>query len=174
MESRPVMLAAELDDQMVRLFDTVQTSDGPALQWTLRRSKVLTPRQVMGRFAAASSATAALALVFWGRGDSTAAVFLLLCLAAEVSAVFAYARHACDRDTVTLLNGRLFVEQHCGGKAERTELYAPFVRIEADPMGDGLVSVSERDVTLQLGRHLAPEQRPRFAFELRRALMTMS
>ena len=159
------------DDPVFRLARFEQTASGLAVQWQLRRNCSLTPNQLVGCVAMMLLVSALAALMFWGLGYALVTMFLLLQMTAVVTAAWAYARHACDHDTVTLQNGRLAVEQCCGGRTERTEFDAPFVRIETGTQRDSLVSLSERGKKLEVGRHVQPAIRQRMATELHRALL---
>jgi len=177
--SSPVTRAAACDttrtpvdqDPMFLLAHFEQTASGLAVRWKLRRNCSLAPNQLMGCVLVILVVSAFAALMFWGLGYALVSLFLLLQMAAVVVAAWSYARHACDHDTVILQNGQLAVEQCCGGRTERTELYAPFVRIETGPERDALVSLSERGKKLQVGRHVQPVVRRRMAAELHRALL---
>lgn len=159
------------DDPVFRLARFEQTPNGLAVRWQLKRNCSLTPNQLMGCVAVMLLVSACAALMFWGLGYSLVSLFLLVQMAATVAAAWAYARHACDRDTLILQNGLLAVEQCSGSRTERTEFYAPFVRIDAGSEGDSLVSLSERGKTVEVGRHVQPAMRRRMAAELQRALV---
>jgi len=159
------------EDPVFRLARFEQTASGLAVRWKLRRSCSITPNQLLVCVALMLLASALAALMSWGLGHALASLFLLLQMVAVVAAAWSYARHACDHDTLVLQNGRLAVEQCCGGRTERTEFSAPLVRIGAGPGVDSLVSLSERDKTLEVGRYVQPMVRLRMAAELHRALL---
>jgi uncharacterized membrane protein len=91
---------------------------------------------------------------------------MLIEMATVFGAAVAYARHACDHETVTLHDGRLAVEQCSGSRVRRTEFKAPFVRVEAGAGNDALVTFSESGRRLEVGRHVQPSVRRRMATEL--------
>jgi uncharacterized membrane protein len=85
-------------------------------------------------------------------------------------ALLVFARHACDRELLTLDGARLLVEQHVGPAVHRTEFAAEHLRVEPAAGQGSLVVLSAQGRTLRVGRHLRPEWREAFARELRRAL----
>jgi uncharacterized membrane protein len=159
------------DDPVFRLARFEQTPNGLAVRWQLKRNCSLTPKQLMACVAVMLLVSACAALMFWGLGYALVSLFVLVQMGATVVAAWSYARHACDHDTVVLQNGRLAVEQCCGSRTDRTEFYAPFVRIEAGTENDSLVSLSERGRKVEVGRHVQPATRRRMAMELHRALL---
>ena len=163
--------ASAAEDPVFRLARFEHTPSGLAVRWQLKRNCSLTPKQLVGCVAVMLLVSACAALIFWGLGYALVSLFLLMQMAAIVTAAWSYARHACDHDTVVLQNGRLVVEQCCGNRTERTEFYAPFVRIEAGPEGDSLVSLTERGRKVEVGRHVQAATRRRMAAELHRALL---
>jgi uncharacterized membrane protein len=159
------------DDPVFRLAHFEQTPSGLTVRWQLKRNCSLTPNQLVACVAVMLFVSACAALMFWGLGYALVSLFVLVQMAATVTAGWSYARHACDHDTVVLQNGRLAVEQCCGSRTDRTEFYAPFVRVEAGSESDSLVSLSERGKRVEVGRHVQPATRRRMAMELHRALL---
>ncbi|NML17650.1 DUF2244 domain-containing protein [Azohydromonas caseinilytica] len=144
---------------------------GGALCWQLRRNCRLTPAQLGASFAAVCVFQALLALAFWAAGFPLVGLFAGLEVLALGVALLVHARHACDRETITLAADCLCVEQHCGTRVCRVELPAAWVRVQPD--GDSpaaLLRLSAGSVSVCVGRHLCPAQRPLMARELRRAL----
>jgi uncharacterized membrane protein len=85
-------------------------------------------------------------------------------------AMLVCARHAGDRETLTLVGRRLEVERCIGTRVERTELAADWLRVEPAAGQGSLVELSSRGQSLRVGRFLRPELRGAFARELRAAL----
>jgi uncharacterized membrane protein len=96
--------------------------------------------------------------------------FAWLELAAVGVAFLVYARHAADREHISLTGRRLVVELENGGRLERAEFHRDWVRVE--PAGDdrSLIEVSGQGRRVNVGRYVRPELRPVLARELRRAL----
>jgi uncharacterized membrane protein len=142
---------------------------GTALRWQLRRNCRLTPRQMGACFAVVCVFHVLLALAFWALGFPLIGLFAGMEVAALAAALLVHARHVLDRETITLAADRLYVEQHCGGRVERIELPAAWVRVHTDGPA-ALVRLSAGSRSVCVGRHLVPAQRPLMARELRRAL----
>jgi uncharacterized membrane protein len=142
---------------------------GAALHWQLRRNCRLSPRQLGGCFAAVCAFHTLLALSFWALGYPMVSLFAGIEIVVLGGALLAYARHACDCETIILAADRLSVEQHVGSHVERIELPAAWVRVQADGPA-ALVRLSAGSRSVCVGRHLPLAQRPLMACELRRAL----
>jgi uncharacterized membrane protein len=147
-----------------------QANGGVAVRWQLRRNCSLRPMQLLVCVLVVCGVSGFTALMFWGLGYGWVSMFLLLQMGAVVSAAWVYARHACDHDTVTLKQGRLIVEQCSSGSTQRTELYAPFVRVDVEDDGRTPICLTERSTRLQVGRYVSPHVRQRVVVELQRAL----
>ena len=85
-------------------------------------------------------------------------------------ALLMFARHASDREVLTLAGRSLSVEQRSGNRVERTDFTAEWLTVEPAAGQGSLVQLSGEGRTVQVGRFLRPELRPAFARELRRAL----
>ncbi|WP_157271855.1 DUF2244 domain-containing protein [Azohydromonas aeria] len=143
----------------------------PALCWHSRRNCRLTPRQLGACFAAVCAFHLLLALAFWALGFPLISLFAGIEVAALAAALVVHARHACDRETITLAADRLCVEQHCGARVRRIELPAAWVRVQPEGAGpSALVRLSAGGQSVRVGRHLCAAQRPLMARELRHAL----
>lgn len=154
-----------------QLAQRVQTPEGAALQWQLRRNCCLTPRQLMAAGLVTVAFNGVVGVVFWVLGYPVIGAFAALESGVVVACLVAYARHACDRETITLQQGRLAVESHCGLRVQRTELHAGWVRVEPACRPGDLVGLRERGISVQVGRHVPPWLREQVARELRRALV---
>ncbi len=142
---------------------------GDVMRWQLRRNCRLTPRQLGGCFGAVCAFHLLLALAFWALGFPVVSLFAGLEVAVLAAALLVYARHACDREIITLAADRLSVEQHVGPRVERLELPAAWVRVHADGPA-ALVRLSAGSRSVCVGRHLPPAQRALMARALRQAL----
>lgn len=142
----------------------------PALQWLLRRNCSVTPSQLLGFYGALCAISLLIALAFAWHGATVVLAFAGLELLAVGAALLVFARHAGDRELLTLHGARLRVEQHVGARVHHAEFAAPHLRVEPAAGQGSLVVLSAQGRTLQVGRHLRPEWREAFARELRRAL----
>ena len=85
-------------------------------------------------------------------------------------ALLIVARHARDRETITLTDREMSVEQHFGPAVARTSFRAEWVRVEPVADDGSLVELSGEGRSVRVGRHVRPELRVELAQELRRAL----
>ena len=150
------------------LGHVTRTVQGKVQQWVLPRNCSLTPRQLRNAFLLLCGIEAPVALVFWGLGFPWVAFFSAVELTGVAVALLRYARHACDREIVTLEAERLRVECWSGEQVRRMELQAAWVRVAAAP--GGLVLLSACGVELRVGRFVQPQWRDALLRELRQAL----
>jgi uncharacterized membrane protein len=154
--------------------DDGRGDDRGALQWSLRRNCSATPRQVLAVYLMVCAVSLSIAGVFSWLGAVPVLAFAGVEMLSFGVALLVYARHAGDRETITLQGDALSVEHRCGTAVERAEFRAAWVRVE--PLrGDGsLVELSDRGRQVCVGRYVRAEQRTPLAQELRRALRAAS
>jgi uncharacterized membrane protein len=140
------------------------------LQWLLRRHGSITPQQLGGVFLSLCALSFLVAGYFLWYGAPYVAAFAGVELVAVGVAMLIYARHAGDRETITLVGRTLLVEQCVGNRVERADLAADWLAVEPAAGQGSLVQLSGRGRTVQVGRLLRPELRGAFAQELRQAL----
>lgn len=141
-----------------------------AVQWLLQRNCSITPQQLGGVYASLCALSAVIAGFFFWQGAPYVAVFAGLELAAVGLAMLVFARHAGDKETLTLVGRSLLVELCSGNRIERTDMAADWLRVEPSAGQGSLIQLSERGRTVRVGRYLRPELRGAFAQELRLAL----
>lgn len=148
-------------------FATVQ---GQAVQWLLKRNCSVTPRQLGCFYAFLCVVSLVIAGVFWAMGAVLVLPFTWLELGALGLAFLAYARHATDRERISLQGLQLVVEVENAGELRRSEFNREWVRVE--PLADdgSLIELSGQGRKVNVGRYLRPELRPILAQEIRRAL----
>ncbi len=142
----------------------------PALQWLLKRNCSITPRQLGLVYLSLCAVSLAIGALFMVNGAPAVLAFTGLELLAVGLAMLFFARHAGDRETLTLLDHRLEVERCIGTRVERTEFATEWLAVEPVAGQGSLVQLSGRGQTLRVGRFLRPELRAAFARELRLAL----
>jgi uncharacterized membrane protein len=143
---------------------------GRALQWLLRRNCSISPRQMGAVYVSLCALSLAIASFFLFHGAPVVMAFAGVELLVVGIALLVYARHAGDRETLTLSGRRLRVEQRFGPRVDRTDFTAEWLTVEP-ALGQGsLVQLSGEGRTVKVGRHLRPELRAAFARELRTAL----
>jgi uncharacterized membrane protein len=101
-----------------------------AVQWVLRRNCSVTPRQLLGFYASVCVVSLAIGLGFWFHGAPAVLLFAGLELAALGLALLVFARHATDRETITLDGADLAVEHRCGSSTRTTLFRSAWVRVE--------------------------------------------
>jgi uncharacterized membrane protein len=141
-----------------------------ALQWLLKRNCSITPRQLGRVYLSLCGVSTAIAVFFFLQGATLVLAFAGLELAAVGLALLVFARHAADRETLTLIGRNLQVEQCYGTRVARTDFSADWLTVEPAAGQGSLVQLSGRGQTVRVGRFLRPELRADFARELRRAL----
>ena len=153
-----------------RLTITVPGGTASAVQWLFKRNCSITPRQLGGVYASLCAVSSVIAAFFFWHGAPYVAAFAGLELLAVGVALLVFARHAGDRETLTLLGHSLMVEQRHGSRVERTDLAADWLSVEPAAGQGSLVLLRGHGRTVCVGRHLRPELRAAFAKELRQAL----
>lgn len=148
-------------------FATVQ---GQAIHWFLGRNCSVTPAQLGWLYASLCVVSLGIAAFFWFQGAVLILPFAWLELAAVGVAFLVYARHAADREHITLSGRRLVVELENAGRLERAEFNRDWVRVEPGVDDRSLIEVSGQGRRMNVGRYLRPELRPALAQEIRRAL----
>lgn len=140
------------------------------LRWVLARNCSIAPRQLLGVYLSLCALSFTVAAGFWWHGAPVVMAFAGIELLLVGVAMLVYARHAGDRETVTVAEQAVEVEQYFGSQVHRAAFRAEWVRIEPARAQGSLVELAGQGQRVQVGRFLRPEQRPVLAQELRRAL----
>ncbi len=143
---------------------------GRVWRFELKRNVSMTPRQMLLSYGLLCALSLVVALGFWWQGVAMVVMFTGIELLAVGAAMLIVARHAGDRETITLAGHELAVEQHCGAQVECAKFRAEWVRIEPAGAEGSLVELSGQRRSVKVGRHVRPELRIELAQELRRAL----
>lgn len=141
-----------------------------ALQWRLRRNCSITPGQLGVVYASLCALSLLIGGFFFVQGAPVVLAFAGLELLLVGVALMLFARHAGDRETLTLVGRSLQVEQCIGSRVEHTEFAADWLHVEPAGGQGSLVQLSGRGQHVRVGRFLRPELRAAFARELRHAL----
>ncbi len=140
------------------------------MQWLLKRNCSMTPRQLLGFYAALSGLSLGIAGLFWVQGATMIMPFAWVEVLAVGLALLVHARHAADCERIRLQGGTLTVEHACGRHVDRVEFRPDWVRVEPE-LGDGsLIELSGQGRRIVVGRFVRPELRRQLADELRWAL----
>ncbi len=157
-----------------RLGREVALSAGPdspkALQWLLRRNCSVTPRQLGLAYALLCGLSLSVALFFVLMGAPMVLAFAGVELLCVGLALLVCARHASDRETLTLIGGSLCVEQAYGPCVQRASFEAHWLTVEPLAGQNSLVVLAGQGRSVRVGRHLRPDLRGDLARELRWAL----
>jgi len=145
------------------------TSTADGLVWTLQRNCSVTPAQLGICFGSLCLLSLVVGLFFWLQGAVLVLPFAALELLALGVAFLIHARHAADRERISVRGGELVVEVERAGRVERSEFVRDWVRIEADRRR-GLVEVTGGGRSVRVGRFLRTDLHPLLARELRQAV----
>lgn len=148
-------------------FATVQ---GQAIHWFLGRNCSVKPAQLGRLYASLCVVTLGIGAFLWFQGAVMILPFAWLELVAVGAAFLVYARHAADREHISLSGRRLVVELENAGRTERAEFNRDWVRVEPAVDDRSLIEVSGQGRRVNVGRYVRPELRPVLAREIRRAL----
>lgn len=151
-------------------FGRVSGSPGVSWLWELRRNCSISPRQMLQAYALLCTVALLVALGFWWQGVQLVMAFAGVELLAVGIGMLVMARHARDREIITLSGREMAVETHVGPQVERISFRAEWVRVEPAAAEGSLVELSGEGRSVRIGRHVRPELRFELAQELRRAL----
>ncbi len=141
-----------------------------AVQWLLKRPCSIAPRQLGWAYGVLCAISLLIGAFFFAQGAPLVLAFAGLELLALGLALLFFARHAGDRETLTLVGRSLQVEQCLGSRIERTDFSADWLNVEPAAGQGSLVQLSGRGQRVSVGRFLRPELRGALARELRLAL----
>lgn len=139
-------------------------------RFDLRRNVSMSPRQLVGAYALLCCVSLVVAAGFWSQGVTAVGLFTGLELLAVGVALLVVARHAGDREIITLSDHDVAVEQRFGQGVAHISFRAEWLRVEPAADDGSLVELSGEGRSVRVGRHVRPELRVELAQELRRAL----
>ncbi len=173
---REIETRNEATDMAAQLLDTFDfgllgapsEQDG-MMVWLFRRNCSISPRQLLAFFISLSVVSLLVALMCWVGGATLVTPFTVLELVVLGAALWVYARHAGDRERVSISAHLLVVEWENAGVVERVEFNPRWVRIVVSE--NGLVEISGGGQRAFVGRYTRGERRERLARDLRRAML---
>ncbi len=139
-------------------------------EWLFKRNCSIGPRQLLAVYLGLCAVSLTVGLAFYFHGAPFVLGFASLELFCVGLALLAFARHAGDRETLTLRGRTLRVEQLSAHRVVRTEFMAEWLTVEPAAGQGSLVELAGQGRTARVGRFLRPELRALFARELRVAL----
>jgi uncharacterized membrane protein len=155
-----------------RGFGMSIAGDGSVV-WVLKRNCSITPRQSLAAYGGLCVLLMGVAGLCWANGAELVMPFAWLELLAVGAAFCVYARHATDRELISLRDGRLIVERHshdsCIG---RVDFALESVRVQPHAGERALIELTGEGKKATVGRYVRPELRPVLADELRSVLRT--
>lgn len=171
---RPWPLAAGTGMAAWRFGQEVRLGEGdsavPAIQWRLARNCSISPSQMLRAYLMLCALSLVIAIGFAWHGAGPVLLFAGVELAVVGVALLVFARHAADREVLTLVGRQLQIERNFGARTERSEFSVDWLRVEPVAAQGSLVEISGRGRKVRVGRFLRPELRSLFARELRQAL----
>ena len=141
-----------------------------AVQWVLKRNCSITPRQLLAVYLSLCVVSLGIGVGFWWQGAPAVLAFAGLELAALGLALLVFARHAADRETITLDGHNLAVVHRFGRSTRQTLFRSAWVRVEPQGAQGSLVELSGEGASACVGRYLPAHLRADLAQELRSAL----
>lgn len=143
-------------------------------EWLMKRNCALSPKQLTQFYLVLCSVSLGIAVVFLMRGVWLVLCFSILEMLAVGVAFLIYARHAGDREFVSLTEDCLMVVQVDGGHVREYRLYPLFVKVGLpDDVPGSLVELRAQQVLVKVGQYLMVSRRQEFARELQNALMSI-
>ncbi len=152
------------------VLDSEGAPSRTVLHWLLKRNCSITPRQLGAFYLSLCLVSLSISALFLWQGAPLVMAFAGLELVVVGVALLVFARHAGDRETLTLDGRLLLVEQYIGPRRETTRFNAEWLAVEPAGGQGSLVALSGEGRKVQVGRFLRPELRNDFARELRLAL----
>jgi uncharacterized membrane protein len=143
--------------------------EGGGMQWLLKPNCSMSPRQLGAVYLSLCAVAALIGGFFYVQGAPWVAAFAGIELLALGLALLVYARHAGDRETLTLGRGLLHVQRTRAGRADEHELPLQWLTVEPAAGQGSLVQLRGRGQQVRVGRFLRPQDRATLALELRRA-----
>lgn len=150
--------------------DAAGTGGASARRWEMKRNCSITPNQLLAVYLGLCAVSLAIGVFFLMQGAAMVLGFAGLELALVGAAMLVFARHAGDRESVSLHGRRVQVEQLDAGVLSRNEFRAEWLRVEPAAGQGSLVEISGQGRSIKLGRFVRPELRAELASEMRQAL----
>ncbi len=138
--------------------------------WSFKRNCALSPAQLGWAFLGLCALSLMVAGFFWFSGAWLVLPFACIELIAVGAGFLMYARHAADRESLTLGPRSLVVEWERAGKVQRVSFSREWVRVESGAEERGVIEVSGGGCSVSFGHHVPPSWRRALAQEVRWAL----
>jgi uncharacterized membrane protein len=139
-------------------------------EWLFKRNCSIGPGQLLAVYLGLCAVSLTVGLAFYFHGAPFVLGFAGVELLCVGLALLVFARHAGDRETLTLRGRTLQVNQLSANRLASTEFQAEWLTVEPAAGQGSLVELAGQGRTVRVGRFLRPELRALFARELRVAL----
>ncbi len=143
-------------------------------EWHLKRNCSMSPRQVARAYGALCLLVLTIGLAFALHGIWMVFGFAVLEVAALAVALLHYARHAGDREHISLSEHCLLVERVDGAQVRQIRLDPYWTRIAPPDRRRTLIALESRGVRVEVGAFVSEEIRGQVAQELKRELRSSS
>lgn len=143
---------------------------GAVRRWEMKRNCSIAPRQLLGAYLSMCLVSLAIGAFFLLQGAAMVLGFAGLELLLVGLAMLVFARHAGDREVITLCGRRLLVEQLDAGMLVRSEFRVEWLMVEPSAGQGSLIEISGQGSRIKVGRFVRPEFRAELAHEMRQAL----
>lgn len=138
--------------------------------WVMRRNCSITPAQLLAVYLSLCAVSLGIGVVFFLHGATFIVGFAALELLLVGVALWVYARHVGDRETLYLVGRELDVESVAGNTVTHTRLRADWTSVEPAGGQGSLIELAGQGQRVQVGRFVRPEERSALAREIRHAL----
>jgi uncharacterized membrane protein len=143
-------------------------------EWLMKRNCALSPRQLALFYLVLCCVSLGIAIIFLMHGAWLVLCFSVLEMLAVGIAFLIYARHAGDREYLSLTRDCLLIVQINGSRIREYRLYPLFVKVGLpDGFSSSLVELRAQQVLVKVGQYLMVSRRQQFARELQSALMSV-
>lgn len=142
-------------------------------EWLMKRNCALSPKQLALFYCVLCSVSLGIAVIFLVHGAWLVLCFSFLEMLGVGAAFLVYARHAGDREYVSLTRDCLLVVVVQGNRVHEYRLYPLFVKVGLPDLPGGLVELRAQQALVRVGRYLMVSRRREFVRELQSALMSV-
>ena len=143
---------------------------GSTQRWEMKRNCSIAPNQLLVFFLSLCAVSLAIGVFFASQGAAFVLGFAGLELGVVGTALLVFARHAGDRESITLVGRRVLVEHTDAGATAQAEFRAEWLMVEPSAGQGSLIKISGQGSSIKVGRFVRPEHRAELASDMRRAL----
>lgn len=138
--------------------------------WHMKRNCSFSPRQVAYFYLSMFLFSSLIAGYFLVQGVWMILLFTVIELSALGIALLIYARHALDYESIAIDGSIVTVEKSIGGKVERHEFNAKWLKLKQEEAGKRLIRIEQSDHELPIGIFVPLDARAQFFKDLRQQI----